>query len=170
MRFEDFELDEKGFQLREHGKPVRLERIPMELLILLVRNRLRLVTRDEIFAQIWGVNHYLESESAINTAIRKLRKALRDDVANPRLIETVQGKGYRFTAATAPEAPGLNLTRPNLKPSDTSCAVDTIGTRRPPRVTRRLSNSSNRRLIATQPLRLHLSGWRTATCCRVSTD
>lgn len=103
MRFEDFELDEKGFQLREHGKPVRLERIPMELLILLVRNRLRLVTRDEIFAQIWGVNHYLESESAINTAIRKLRKALRDDVANPRLIETVQGKGYRFTAATAPE-------------------------------------------------------------------
>jgi DNA-binding winged helix-turn-helix (wHTH) protein len=104
MRFERFEMDEKAFQLREHGKPVRLERIPMELLILLVRNRSRLVTRDEIVAQIWGVNHYLESESAINTAVRKLRKALGDDVAKPRLIETVQGKGYRFVAPTAPEA------------------------------------------------------------------
>jgi DNA-binding winged helix-turn-helix (wHTH) protein/Tfp pilus assembly protein PilF len=104
MRFERFEMDEKAFQLREHGKPVRLERIPMELLILLVRNRSRLVTRDEIVAQIWGVNHYLESESAINTAVRKLRKALADDVAKPRLIETVPGKGYRFVAPTPPEA------------------------------------------------------------------
>src|ERR1039458_3707287 len=90
MQFESFEIDERAFQLREHGKPVRLERIPMELLILLVRNRSRLVTRDEIVAQIWGVNLYLESESAINTAVRKLRKALGDDVAKPRLIETVQ--------------------------------------------------------------------------------
>ncbi|MGA8742484.1 MAG: winged helix-turn-helix domain-containing protein [Terracidiphilus sp.] len=104
MRFESFEIDEKAFQLREHGKPVRLERIPMELLILLARNRSRLVTRDEIVAQIWGVNHYLESESAVNTAVRKLRKALGDDVAKPRLIETVQGKGYRFVAPTAQEA------------------------------------------------------------------
>jgi serine/threonine-protein kinase len=104
MQFESFEIDERAFQLREHGKPVRLERIPMELLILLVRNRSRLVTRDEIVAQIWGVNHYLESESAINTAVRKLRKALADDVAKPRLIETVPGKGYRFVAPTPPEA------------------------------------------------------------------
>lgn len=98
MRFENFEIDEDGFQLREEGKPVRLERIPMELLILLARNPSRLVTRDEIVAKIWGVNHYLESESAVNTAIRKLRKALKEDVSQPRLIETVAGKGYRFVA------------------------------------------------------------------------
>ena len=100
MRFESFEIDEGGFQLREAGKPVRLERIPMELLILLARNPFRLVSRDEIIARIWGVNHYLESESAVNTAIRKLRKALKDDASQPRLIETVSGKGYRFTPKT----------------------------------------------------------------------
>lgn len=99
MRFENFELDEKAFQLREDGKPVRLERIPMELVILLASNPARLVSRDEIVARIWGVNHFLESESAINTAIRKLRRALKDDPAKPRVIETVPGKGYRFIAA-----------------------------------------------------------------------
>ncbi len=113
MRFESFEMDEKAFQLREHGKPVRLERIPMELLILLVRNRSRLVTRDEIVAQIWGMNHYLESESAINTAVRKLRKALGEDVAKPRLIETVQGKGYRFVGSTASETTRIKSHAPD---------------------------------------------------------
>ena len=96
MRFKDFELDAERFQLRENGRPVRLERIPLELGLLLARNPARLVTREEIVARIWGVNHFFESDSAINTAMRKLRKALRDDPARPRLIETVPGKGYRF--------------------------------------------------------------------------
>jgi DNA-binding winged helix-turn-helix (wHTH) protein/Tfp pilus assembly protein PilF len=104
VRFGSFEVDEKAFQLREQGRPVRLERIPLELLILLARNRSRLVTRDEIVAQIWGVNHYLESESAVHTAVRKLRKALKDDAAQPQIVETVPGKGYRFIAAIREEA------------------------------------------------------------------
>jgi tetratricopeptide (TPR) repeat protein len=63
------------------------------------------------------VNHYLESESAINTAIRKLRKALKDDAANPHLIETVPGKGYRFIAELEPTSP------PTLKPAPDPEAV-----------------------------------------------
>ena len=113
MRFGSFEVDEKAFQLREHGQPVRLERIPMELMILLVRNRSRLVTRDEILGQIWGINHYLESESAVNTAIRKLRRALRDDAASPRMIETVPGKGYRFIAPAQHESAGAKPLAPH---------------------------------------------------------
>lgn len=113
MRFHSFEVDEKAFQLREQGLPVRLERIPMELIILLARNRSRLVTREEIIAQIWGVNHYIESESAINTAVRKLRRALRDDAAHPRLIETVPGKGYRFIAAMERDSRGIRTPAPN---------------------------------------------------------
>lgn len=112
MRFQNFELDEKAFQLREDGKPVRLERIPMELMILLASNPSRLVTRDEIVARIWGVNHFLESESAINTAIRKLRRALKDDPAKPRMIETVPGKGYRFIAATDAAGAGKQTAAP----------------------------------------------------------
>lgn len=101
MRFGEFELDEERFQLRENGHPVRLERIPLELGLLLARNPARLVTREEIVARIWGVNHFFESDSAINTAVRKLRKALRDDPGEPRLIETVPGKGYRFIGVPA---------------------------------------------------------------------
>lgn len=113
MRFCSFEIDEKAFQLREDGRPVRLERIPMELMILLVRNRSRLVTRDEILAQIWGFNHYLESESAVNTAIRKLRRAVRDDAAHPQIIETVPGKGYRFIAPVRPETTAGKASAPD---------------------------------------------------------
>lgn len=113
MRFEHFEIDEDGYQLREAGKPVRLERIPMELLMLLARNPSRLVSRDEIVAQIWGVNHFLESESAVNTAVRKLRKALKDDASSPRFIETVPGKGYRFTAKAITGGPNNGSRAPH---------------------------------------------------------
>lgn len=119
MRFREFELDAERFQLRENGRPVRLERIPLELGLLLAMNPARLVTREEIVARIWGVNHFFESDSAINTAMRKLRKALRDNAARPRLIETVPGKGYRFIghaegnggAATASAAPDPEAVR-----------------------------------------------------------
>ncbi len=113
MRFHNFEIDEKAFQLRENGQPIKLERIPMELLLLLARNHTRLVTRDEIVASIWGVNHFLESESAINTAIRKLRRALKDNAAQPRIIETVPGKGYRFIAHTNTNHAGQRIAPPN---------------------------------------------------------
>ncbi|MGA8042413.1 MAG: winged helix-turn-helix domain-containing protein [Terracidiphilus sp.] len=112
MRFQNFELDVKAFQLREDGRPVRLERIPMELLVLLAENSGRLITRDEIVARIWGDNHFIERESAINTAIRKLRRALKEDPAHPRLIETVPAKGYRFVAPPD-EAPPV---RPGAEP------------------------------------------------------
>ncbi|HUX44833.1 MAG TPA: winged helix-turn-helix domain-containing protein [Terracidiphilus sp.] len=113
MRFDSFELDEEGFQLREDGRPVRLERIPLELGILLARNPARLVTREEIVARIWGVNHFLESDSAINTAMRKLRRALRDDPAKARLIETVPGKGYRFIGVTDEASTGRATDAPD---------------------------------------------------------
>lgn len=98
MRFQDFELDEKAFQLRRSGTPVPLERIPMELLVLLAKNPGRLISRDEIASHIWGDNLFIERESAINTAIRKLRRALNEDPARPIWVETVPAKGYRFIA------------------------------------------------------------------------
>lgn len=99
IRFEEFELDAGGYQLRRAGEPIRLERIPMELLIVLAANPGRLVLRSELAERIWGKDHYLEDDCAINTAVRKLRAALGDNPARPRFIETVTGKGYRFVAA-----------------------------------------------------------------------
>ena len=96
MQIGDFELDVEAYQLRRSGQPVKIERIPMELLLLLARNRGKLVTREQVAAQIWGADHYIDSESAINTAVRKLRKVLEAGVDSPQLIETVPAKGYRL--------------------------------------------------------------------------
>ena len=96
FRFGDFELDVAAFTLRREGIPVRLEKIPMEVLVLLVEHAGTLVTRDSIHAALWGPDVFLDRDAAINTAIRKIRKALGEDVDRPRFVETVVGKGYRF--------------------------------------------------------------------------
>jgi DNA-binding winged helix-turn-helix (wHTH) protein/tetratricopeptide (TPR) repeat protein len=100
VQFEGFELDRAAYLLRRKGRVVRLQRIPMDLLLLLVERRGQLVTRDEIRNRIWGANVFVDTESSINTAIRKLRQVLRDRPGSPRFIETVAAKGYRFIAAT----------------------------------------------------------------------
>ena len=71
----------------------------MELLILLLERRGALVSRDEIVKRLWGPDLYVEAESGINTAIRKLRQALQDSPEKPSYVETVAGKGYRFIGA-----------------------------------------------------------------------
>ncbi|MGA8767366.1 MAG: winged helix-turn-helix domain-containing protein [Candidatus Acidiferrales bacterium] len=98
-RFEDFELDQGAFELRRAGKSVRLERIPFEFLCLLVERSGQLVTRQEILERIWGKDVFLDADNAINTAVRKIRQALRDNPETPRFLHTVPGKGYRFEAA-----------------------------------------------------------------------
>lgn len=116
IRFEDFELDISAYELRRAGEAVKLERIPMELLMFLAANPGRLVLRTELVDRIWGKNHFLQDETAINTAVRKLRAALADNAEKPRFIETVTGKGYRFTAAIrdALSKPGeVALTAPH---------------------------------------------------------
>ena len=99
FRFADFELDRNVYELRRNGHRLNLERIPLDLLFLLVDQRNRLVTREEIFERIWGKQIFVDTDNAINTAIRKLRRALEDDPDSPKFIETVPARGYRFVAA-----------------------------------------------------------------------
>jgi DNA-binding winged helix-turn-helix (wHTH) protein len=68
----------------------------MELLILLAEKDGDVVSREEIVERLWGKDVFLDTEHGINTAIRKIRQALRDDPDNPRFLQTVTGKGYRF--------------------------------------------------------------------------
>jgi TolB-like protein/DNA-binding winged helix-turn-helix (wHTH) protein/Tfp pilus assembly protein PilF len=102
LRFEDFELDPNSFELRRAGQLVKLERIPLQLLFLLAENRQRLVTREEILQAIWGNDVFVDADNSINTAVRKVRQALKDDPETPRFVRTVPGKGYRFTAQIIP--------------------------------------------------------------------
>lgn len=97
IRFGSFELDSGAFELRRAGNAVRLEPIPLELLIFLVERRGQLVSREEILERIWGKEVFVDADNSINTAIRKIRGALREDPENPQFVHTVPGKGYRFT-------------------------------------------------------------------------
>jgi len=138
FQFEDFELDRGTYKLLRAGHPVRLQRLPLELLCLLVESRGRLVTREEIIERIWGKGVFVDSENSINTAVRKIRRALNDDAGEPRFVVTVPAKGYRFVAAVSlptgetsghlPQNPsnGDELGTAEL-PADTDDAVARIG-------------------------------------------
>ena len=90
------ELDLRRYELRRGSSVLKLEKIPMELLILLVERRDQLVGREEIIARLWGKDVFLDTEQGINTAIRKIRLTLGDDPNEPRFLQTIVGKGYRF--------------------------------------------------------------------------
>ena len=100
VRFgDDLELDPAAYELRRAGRPLRLERIPFETLRLLIERRPNLVSREDIITRIWGKDVFLDTDTSINSSIRKIRQVLRDDPENPTFIQTVTGKGYRFIAA-----------------------------------------------------------------------
>jgi DNA-binding winged helix-turn-helix (wHTH) protein len=104
IRFDDFQLDYARFQLCRHGIPVRLEGLPLQLLMFLVEHRGQLVTREQISTELWSSKDvFVDVEQGINTAIRKIRRALADDAGEPQYLQTVVGRGYRFVAPTAHE-------------------------------------------------------------------
>jgi DNA-binding winged helix-turn-helix (wHTH) protein len=76
---------------------VEIEKKPMELLIFLVGRRDQLLTREEIVKKLWRSNLFIDTERNVTTSSEKIRTALGDNSAKPRFVETVVGKGYRFT-------------------------------------------------------------------------
>jgi DNA-binding winged helix-turn-helix (wHTH) protein len=98
FRFGDFELDVAAYQLRRHGRVVRLERQPMDVLILLVERRRQLVSRADIVERLWGKDVFVDVDTGVHTAIRKIRQALGDSISTPAFVETIPSKGCRFVA------------------------------------------------------------------------
>jgi DNA-binding response OmpR family regulator len=101
VRFANFELDFGRFQLFRAGEPLRLEGLPLQLLMFLIEHHRQLVTREQIADALWGKDVFVDIEQGINTAIRKIRMALDDDSAQPQYLQTVVGRGYRFVAETS---------------------------------------------------------------------
>lgn len=93
-----YELDPSEYELRLAGKPVRLRPTPFELLHLLIRQKGRLVTRDQIASKVWGKKVSIDAHRNINETIKHVRKVLSDDIDESRFIKTVFRKGYRFVA------------------------------------------------------------------------
>jgi DNA-binding winged helix-turn-helix (wHTH) protein len=106
IRFAEFELDFGRYQLSRGGSPVRLEGLPLQLLMYLVEHHRQLVTREQIANQLWGKDVFVDIEQGINTAVRKIRIALGDDSAQPQYLQTVVGRGYRFVPDICVEAGG----------------------------------------------------------------
>jgi DNA-binding winged helix-turn-helix (wHTH) protein len=104
FEFGEFKLDCDRFELYRNGRSVKLERKPMELLILLATRNGHLVTRAEIAERLWDREVFVDTEHGINTAIRKIRQGLRDDTEQPRFLLTVTGKGYRFIGTVVQDA------------------------------------------------------------------
>ncbi|MGB5485830.1 MAG: transcriptional regulator, partial [Lysobacterales bacterium] len=95
-RFDDFLVNPEAWKLYRDGQVIHLEPTVLKLLVFLIRNRDRLVTREELMDTVWGDT--VVSESALSKAVARLRKALDDDPGAPRYIETVHSRGYRFVA------------------------------------------------------------------------
>lgn len=133
FRFGEFELDVPAYELRRRGRSVKLGRQPMDLLILLVERRGQLVARTEIVDRLWGKDVFVDVETGVNTAISKIRQALRDSAESPSYLETVSGKGYRFIATVevaVTDSPALPAT-PTA--TATSAAPPAAGIASPPK-------------------------------------
>jgi adenylate cyclase len=96
IRFGAFELDVHAEELRQQGLKIRLQEQPLRILQMLVANPGELVSREELRAALWPSNSYVDFDQGLNRAINKLREALGDSADNPRFIETLAKRGYRF--------------------------------------------------------------------------
>jgi len=121
VRFHEFELDFGRYQLLCKGEPVRLEGLPLQLLMFLAENPGQLITREQIAEKLWGNHVFVDVEQGINTAIRKVRKALNDDSAQPQLLQTVVGRGYRFVGFS--EEPAADNQAIAFSPEDLGRAI-----------------------------------------------
>jgi len=101
--FGEFELDPVRYELRKRGRRVKLQRLPMELLLLLARHPGELMLRGDL-SRAWSSEDPAVVGGSINTAVRKIRQALGDHAEHPRFVETVAGKGYRFIAEVSESA------------------------------------------------------------------
>ncbi len=115
-RFGDFSLHCGKFELTRNGRRLKLERKPLELLILLVTKHGQVVNREEIARCLWEQEVFVDIEHGINTAIRKIRQILGDSSDLPIYVQTVSGSGYRFIATVTEVEP--EVSQPTQSPHD----------------------------------------------------
>src|SRR5215475_10975886 len=98
LRFESFELDVRSRELRKGKQRIRLQEQPFEILRLMLERPGDVVTREELARHLWPKGTFVDFEHSLNAAVKRLRAALGDDADNPRFVETLHRRGYRFIA------------------------------------------------------------------------
>src|SRR6266581_2476002 len=98
LRFGVFEVDVRAGELRKQGVRIKLQEQPFHVLTVLLQRPGEVVTREELRSENWSADTFVDFDNSLNTAINKLREALGDSADNPRFIETLPRRGYRFIA------------------------------------------------------------------------
>jgi len=109
IRFGAFEVDAQSGELRHDGKKVKIQEQPFQVLILLVERPGEVLTREELARRLWSEQTNVDFERGLNKAITRLREALRDSAENPRYVETLPRRGYRFIAHVTNGALGAEV-------------------------------------------------------------
>lgn len=120
FRFGVFEVDPREGQLRKSGLRIKLQDQPFQVLVMLLERPGEIVTREELQSRLWPADTFVDFDHSLNSAIKKLREALGDRPENPRFIETLHRRGYRFVAPVETQnSAGLGTT---VLPSGTPSA------------------------------------------------
>jgi len=97
-RFGIFEVDSAAGELRRNGIRVKLHAQPFQLLLMLLERPGEIITRDDICRDLWPEGTFVDYDHGVNSAVNRLREALGDKASNPRFVETLARRGYRFVA------------------------------------------------------------------------
>ena len=109
FQFGVFEINPYTRELRKHGVKLKLQDQPLQILLLLLEHPGEIVTREQIQKRLWPEDTYVDFDNAINSAVRKIRDALGDSPENPRFVETLARRGYRFIAPVSQSARNPSL-------------------------------------------------------------
>src|SRR5439155_3429697 len=109
IRFDVFEVDLRAGELRKGGTKIRLQEQPFLILQMLLENPGQVVTREELTKKIWPGDTFVDFDHGLHAAVNRLRQALNDSADNPRFVETVARRGYRFIGQLQPTQPPPRL-------------------------------------------------------------
>jgi cholera toxin transcriptional activator len=117
LRFGVFEVNLAAGELRKNGARIRLQEQPFQVLSALLQNAGQVVTRDELRAEIWPADTFVDFDHSLNTAVNKIRESLGDSASSPRFVETLARRGYRFIAPV--DRVSVTAAEPASAPEDT---------------------------------------------------
>src|ERR1700743_1730729 len=105
IRFGRYQVEVRSGERRKEGSKVRLQAQPFQLLVLLLNNAGRVVSREDIRRELWTADTFVDFDHGLSTAGNKMRDALADWADQPKFIETLPRRGYRFVGKLEPEPP-----------------------------------------------------------------
>src|SRR5258706_7305145 len=108
VRFGVYEFDLRSGELRKHGIRIKLQEQPCQILAILLEHRGEMVAREELQRRLWPSDTFVDFDHSLNTAVMRLREALNDSSGNPRFIETLPRRGYRFVAPVEEKSASVN--------------------------------------------------------------